>query len=254
VRRFTSGSAKRVSLHRVNLAIIMPTFKREAYVRRNIRLLNEQVIRHFDGCIQLIVIDNGQTLEAETRPGVRIIHNRNFGGAGGFARGLLEAMQCPEEVTHVLFCDDDILIEPESVRRLYRLLGYLHETTVVGGGMLDMGNKTRLHERGAFLRNMRFNPRKFGHDESQVQSLAAYDLNEAVNYFGWWFFASPLEAFKRSGFPLPYFVRSDDQEFGIRLLKQGWTYVTLLGCAVWHDNSKRRMPRRWITMSCATVI
>lgn len=38
----------------------------------------------------ILVIDNGRTIEQKNTDRLRIIHNPNFGGSGGFARGLIE--------------------------------------------------------------------------------------------------------------------------------------------------------------------
>ncbi|MGZ8249926.1 MAG: glycosyltransferase family 2 protein [Methylomagnum sp.] len=72
------------------LAVIMPTFKREAYVRRNIELLSREVLGRCSGQVELFVIDNGRTLSLKSLPGASVIPNNNYGGAGGFARGVLE--------------------------------------------------------------------------------------------------------------------------------------------------------------------
>ncbi len=217
------------------LAIIMPTYKREIYVRRNIALLSKKVISLSKNQIRLFVVDNGQTLNQDSFNGVTIIPNPNYGGTGGFARGVLAAMDDKDGFTHVLFCDDDVLIEPESVQRLYVLLGYIDDKTVVGGGMLNMREKHLVHEVGAYAYGTKFKPRKHLFDVSDISRLIDYDKLEVVNYYAWWFFAAPLKAFSDHGLPMPFFVYGDDIEFGIRLQQAGWKMTSLLGSAVWHD-------------------
>lgn len=56
---------------------------------------------------------------------ITIHPNKNVGGAGGFTRGMIESMEQPEDITHVLLMDDDVIILPESIRRMYYLLSML---------------------------------------------------------------------------------------------------------------------------------
>jgi galactofuranosylgalactofuranosylrhamnosyl-N-acetylglucosaminyl-diphospho-decaprenol beta-1,5/1,6-galactofuranosyltransferase len=222
------------------LAIIMPTFKRENYVRRNIDLLGQDVLKRYAGQIELFVIDNGRTLSLEAPSGARIIPNRNHGGAGGFARGVLEVTQAKPAFSHVVFCDDDVLIEPESILRLFALLAYLDGKSVVGGGMLKMSNKNILHECGGFTRGMYYFRRKPDADLGEISEVIEYDRRDAANYFAWWLFATPLKAFDEVGYPMPFFVRGDDQEFGKRLVDNQWKMVSLTGCAVWHEEFEKK--------------
>ena len=226
--------------HDVHLTIVMPTFKRESYVTKNLALLSEEVLATKKGLIRLLIIDNGQTLGSVVPPfGVRIVPNKNFGGSGGFARGVIEALD--GETTHLLFCDDDILLEPESVLRLQSLLGYVDEKTVVGGGMIFFSKMTKLCEIGARHESLVVDLCHNSLDLTQKMSLVSYDLPKDMNYFGWWFFACSRQAFEKEGFPLPFFVRSDDIEFGLRLVERGYTMISLLGLAVWHEDFDRKI-------------
>lgn len=220
----------------VTLTIIMPTFKREEYLRKNIRLISENILAKHQDCVHLLVIDNGQTLDPKKTPeGVRIIPNLNYGGSGGFARGVLETME-EKWATHVLFCDDDILIEPETVLRLRSLMGYLDEKSVVGGGMMQLSQKHILQEIGAYYECLQFSICNHLLDLTQKKSLIQYDLPyDKANYFGWWFFSCTLKTFIEEGLPFPFFVRSDDIEFGERLKQKNYKMVSLLGIGVWHE-------------------
>ncbi|MHB1605936.1 MAG: glycosyltransferase family 2 protein [Leptospirales bacterium] len=220
----------------VTLTIIMPTFKRESYLWKNIRLISENILSKHQDCVQLLVIDNGQTIDPQKAPeGVRIIPNLNYGGSGGFARGVLETIESGFS-THVLFCDDDILIEPETVLRLSALWGYLDEKSVVGGGMMNLSQKHILQEIGAYYECLHFSLCNHLLDLTLQKSLIQYDLpNDRMNYFGWWFFSCTLKTFIEEGLPFPFFVRSDDIEFGERLAEKNYRMISLLGIGVWHE-------------------
>ena len=226
--------------HAVHLTIVMPTFRRESYVTKNLALLSEEVLSVKEGLISLLVVDNGQTLGSIVPPpGVRIVPNQNFGGSGGFARGVLETMD--DQTTHLLFCDDDILIEPESVIRLHSLMGYVDEKAIIGGGMIFFSKMTELCEIGAHHEFLKLTLCNNGLDLTQKKSLAIYDSPKDMNYFGWWFFGCSKKVFENEGLPLPFFVRSDDIEFGLRLVERGYTMISLLGIGVWHEDFNRKV-------------
>ena len=52
---------------------------------------------------------------------IDIIQNMNAGGAGGFTRGMIEIMNRKEKegYSHVLLMDDDAIIQPDLLVRLY---------------------------------------------------------------------------------------------------------------------------------------
>ena len=75
--------------------------------------------------MRLQVVDNARNLELEPTNAVvtTVVPNRNLGGAGGFARGLME-LRDEGWATHVLFMDDDVTFEPEIVARIIALLSF----------------------------------------------------------------------------------------------------------------------------------
>ena len=97
----------------------------------------------------MLVIDNGRTLDAETLSGdgVRVFPNKNVGGAGGFARGMIEAMRLEKPATHVLLMDDDVQISTESLKRTYQLLSIVNDEykdSYVSGAMMSYERQKRV--------------------------------------------------------------------------------------------------------------
>ena len=74
---------------------VITTFKRDDAVQSTSDRLgvyfqeNEDIADLF----QLLVIDNGGDTDEISFSRGRVIKNKNYGGAGGFSRGLLEAME-----------------------------------------------------------------------------------------------------------------------------------------------------------------
>lgn len=87
----------------VRMALIMTTFKRETYVKKNMEKILT-ILPEYDGRINFIIVDNGKSLNTDpVPPEVTVLPNGNFGGSGGFGRGLLEALDDPKKFTHFLF-------------------------------------------------------------------------------------------------------------------------------------------------------
>ncbi|MGH8460793.1 MAG: glycosyltransferase family 2 protein [Stenotrophobium sp.] len=228
------------------LAIVMPTYKREAYARRNIDLISQHVLKNAGGACRLYVIDNGHSLNLPPIEGVELIQNRNYGGSGGFARGVLEAYSSSLAFTHVLFCDDDVLIEPQSINRLRTLLGYVGQDTVISGGMLKMASRQVLHEKSANVVGMRFSSNRGNDDITKIEAVARYDEPGYSTFCGWWFVCYPLIMGEEQFLPFPFFVGWDDVEMGRRCNRANLRTVSLLGVAVWHEEfEKKDTTWRW---------
>lgn len=70
----------------------------------------------------------------------QVIPNDNVGGAGGFTRGMITAMEQNPKATNILLMDDDVAVSPESIKRTYNLLRILkpeHREDMISGAMLN---------------------------------------------------------------------------------------------------------------------
>lgn len=144
----------------VKIGIAICTFKREPFIEKNLRILNETILNNpaspLHGHLEVFVADNGQSLDRErlSSDKIHINPNRNLGGAGGFTRDLIEIMTHNEElcVTHALLMDDDIVIEPEALVKTYQILTLLkdeYEDAFIGGAMLRLDKQAIQVESGA---------------------------------------------------------------------------------------------------------
>ena len=166
---------------------------------------------------------------------LRVVEQGNYGGAGGFGRGLLEALDDPA-VTHVAFLDDDVRLEPEGLLRMAAFYALAREPLCLGGHMLDGVHPTALYESGAVLRDswdvLALNHRL---DLRSREVLTGLLDVQGVHYSGWWFFGFPKSLVAGHGMPLPCFIRGDDVEWGMRLYERGVPTVSLPGVGIWHE-------------------
>ena len=218
----------------VKLGITICTFKREKYLLPNLdklKLLTKQ-----NDNINIMVIDNGRTLDEICSDKLQIIHNPNFGGSGGFTRGLIE--QANQNVnTHVILMDDDIVIELSSIDRLYSMLKHLkieHQEKFFGGAMLRLDKPTIQYENTAQWNKIKI--KTFGRD-IDLSNKSLLCKNEHIpktpnQYAAWWFCCIPIKVVKEIGYPLPIFIKGDDMEYSIRNNRD---ILTMNGVGVWHE-------------------
>ncbi len=231
----------------VELALCTTTFKREEFIERNISLIKDRILasdepiaRHF--CMH--VVDNGRTLDisALEAPGVAIHPNKNAGGAGGFARGMIEALRQTPKATHVLLMDDDVIVSPESILRTYNLLSLVtdeYAEAFLSGAMMNMDEcDVRWEDLGYVAPDARFYPLK---ERAHMGVLHDMVENEALeppdggimgqHYAAWWYCVIPVPVIEHNGLPLPIFVRCDDVEYSLRCKPR---FMSMNGICVWH--------------------
>ncbi len=221
----------------VRLGVSITTFNRQEYVLKTIdRLVNlEATEPSVNGHLQVVVVDNARNLQPQL-PGsapVRVLPNPNLGGAGGFARGLIE-FRDKGWSTHVVFMDDDVSMEPESIVRAISLFAFATSPDLcIHGAMLSEEQPWMQFEAGSSYDFKAVYPlRAIGRDiDLRSRSEVVRDrLEPEIDYSAWWFTAFPMHLGAQN--PLPVFVRGDDVAYG--LLHTGRNTVTLNGIAVWH--------------------
>ncbi len=232
------------AIRSVRLALATTTFKKEAYVIPNIQAIKDSLGACSDpiaGKFHMFVVDNGRTLPAVELSDelVTVIPNNNVGGAGGFARGMISALEEESSFSHVLLMDDDVRMSPESIKRTFNLLSLVSDTyrdAFINGAMLKLSEPDVQYEDVAHvLNNGQFDRCK---GSLRMTSLADIALNETVDvevpnaYGAWWYSCIPLETVRKKGLPLPVFVRCDDVEYGMRCDP---IYMCMNGICVWHE-------------------
>ncbi|WP_298037698.1 glycosyltransferase [uncultured Microbacterium sp.] len=190
-----------------------------------------QLVTEQDG-YDAVAADLGETLQ--------VIRQPNLGGSGGFARGMHEALQRPES-DFVQLLDDDVLIEPESLRRSIVFGQYSTNPTLVGGHMFDLLDRPKLHgwaevvdEHPFMWRNLY--QEKMAHDfgTSNLRQSTLLHMRMDADYNGWWMCLIPLDAIREVGLSLPAFIKWDDAEFCLRAGEAGFPTVSMPGVALWH--------------------
>lgn len=222
------------------IGISITTFKRETYVKKTISVLRD--IQKENDWLDILVVDNGRTLEPKDEKNFRIVHNRNFGGSGGFTRGMIEYVE-KGSADYVLLMDDDIVLEPSAVLRTRSLLCGIKEEykeSFLAGAMFFMERPTVQHENTAHWKGCVTRIHHKDLDCIQVKCLAANETDSfhPNGYAGWWYCAIPVERIRAIGYPIPAFIKSDDMEYGIR---NGREILSMNGIGVWHESFDQKL-------------
>lgn len=235
----------------VELALCTTTFKKEEYIKRNIDLIKTEIFgtdNAISDHFHMHVIDNGRTLNiAELEgQGVSIHPNPNVGGAGGFARGMIEALEQSPKATHVLLMDDDVLVSSESIIRTFNLCALANDEykdAFISGAMMNMDEPNLRWEEMGFMS-------KEGYCKS-LKPIARMDVlhdvvdnetfdipsympgceDQEQHYAAWWYCTIPVSQIEQHGLPMPIFVRFDDVEYSLRCKPK---FVTMNGICIWH--------------------
>ncbi len=168
---------------------------------------------------------------------LRYITQANLGGAGGFTRGMYEITEVQaEHHANILFMDDDIVLEPESIIRLTAFANSARQPIIVGAQMLYALHPKRLHTGAEFadlagLEAGKVVPGALWNTDMTEENQ---ELRVDAVYNAWWSAILPSEIVSATGYPLPVFFQWDDIEYGYRARENGFATVTLPGAGVWH--------------------
>ena len=227
----------------VTLSLATTTCRKEEFIKKNVQLLKDELLgenSEIRDNFYVHVVDNGRTLAKEEIDGFHVtLHpNKNVGGSGGFARGMIESMHQTPEATHVLLMDDDVLVLPESIRRTYTLLTVLKpewQDAFKSGAMLEFGAMNIQHEDiGTVLPHGEYCPARNIMDQCWLGNVLNTNFeitNKQNQYAAWWYCCIPIPLIKKTKLPLPLFVRVDDIEYSLRTKTK---FMSMTSFCVWH--------------------
>ena len=235
-----------------SIAVGMPTFNRPTDAVKTLAALGADplVLEKISAVIipdqgTRKVVDEPGFAEAAAVLGDRLaIHDQpNLGGSGGYSRVMYEALKTTD-AQFIVYMDDDIEIEPDSILRALAFARFAKSPVLVGGQMLNLQERSHLHvmgevvDRSIFMWSAAPNV-EYDHDFAK-KPLRDRDTSKLlhrridVDFNGWWTCVIPRRVAEELGQPLPLFLKWDDAEYGLRAKAAGYPTVTLPGAAVWH--------------------
>jgi galactofuranosylgalactofuranosylrhamnosyl-N-acetylglucosaminyl-diphospho-decaprenol beta-1,5/1,6-galactofuranosyltransferase len=238
-----------------SLAVAITTFNRQEACLRQLGALAEAARAggSLDGVLgRVIVVDQGTTPLGDSAEfqevldsfagRLTVIRQQNLGGSGGFTRGLHEGLK-DSRITHVALLDDDALAQPEGLAYAWAFAQAARQPTLVGGHMFDAAAPTTLYRLGEVMDSTRFTwtslpgtPINTDLAHTPVNAHRWLGPAYSVDFQPWWLCLVPRVAVEAIGLPMPFFLKWDDVEFGLRAKAGGFASVVLPGAVVWHDS------------------
>jgi galactofuranosylgalactofuranosylrhamnosyl-N-acetylglucosaminyl-diphospho-decaprenol beta-1,5/1,6-galactofuranosyltransferase len=234
---------------RAAVAVGTPTFNRPADCVATLTAIGEDPLV-LEAITAVIVPDQG-TKKVRDEPGfeqaaavlgdkLKIIDQPNLGGSGGYARIMYEALE-HTDCEQILYMDDDILLEPDSVLRAVAFSRYARSPMLVGGQMLSLQARSQLStmgevvDRGTFLwRNAPGTEPHHDLADEPLRQTPWLHRRTDVDYNAWWMCLIPRSIAEEIGLPLPLFIKWDDAEYGLRARAKGYRTATVPGIGIWH--------------------
>lgn len=224
-----------------DIALISCTYKREEYIKKNVRYIADESAKN-NLPVTVIIVDNGGTLNSDDFPeDAVLIHNINNGGSGGFSVGMQRASQM-KRFTHFINMDDDVSFDFLSFQKLYMLLKYLkpqYRDIAVSGSMLFSDEPYIQFEAGGYF-DKSGKQKGYGYlfDLSSRRGIIDNEADNKINYGGWWFMCIPMKCVDDGALPLPFFIKYDDVEYSLRCRLR---VITLNGIGVWHERFENKL-------------
>lgn len=235
---YISENIRNVNKNKVDLALVMCTYKREKYVQKFLdsfsRIINENFIKKR---MKVYIVDNAKTLNISEIPeNVKIFKNKNYGGAGGFTRGIIEAVR--DNATNILLMDDDIEIEESILERLLTFLIIMkkeYKEYFIGGSMLIKEKPEIQSEKVGVWKKYRNISIGKNKNLTNDKEILINEIEEKVDlkYAAWWFCCFSVDNVKKRGLPSPFFIKGDDVEYSLR---NNSNIINLNGLSVWHED------------------
>ncbi len=229
--------------------IAMTTFNMpDECLKQARRFLSEPEV--FGRLAEVLIMDQGtrhvvdepdyEEVNAALGGKLRVIEQPNLGGSGGYSRGMSEMLAKPGS-DYVILLDDDAEIETEGALRAINFADHCLRPTIVGGQMLNLHERTILHSMGETVDSYRFWWDSVSGDVAEIdlaqrtiRTDPALNRRVDVRYNGWWMCLIPKTVASEIGLSLPFFIKWDDAEYGLRAAEQGFPTVSMPGVAVWH--------------------
>jgi galactofuranosylgalactofuranosylrhamnosyl-N-acetylglucosaminyl-diphospho-decaprenol beta-1,5/1,6-galactofuranosyltransferase len=236
-----------------NIAVGIPTFNRPADCVNALTALTSDPL--VDQVIGAVIVPDQGTAKVREHPGFPAvaaalgnrlaIHDQpNLGGSGGYSRVMYEALK-NTDCQQILFMDDDIRIEPDSILRVLAMHRFAKSPMLIGGQMLNLQEPSHLHVMGEVVDRSIFMwtaapHAEYDHDFAECPLSGNNPRSNLlhrridVDFNGWWTCMIPRQVAEELGQPLPLFIKWDDADYGLRAAERGYPTATLPGAAVWH--------------------
>src|SRR3954470_19752521 len=204
---------------RANVAVGIPTFNRPADCINALAALTSDPL--VDEVIGAVIVSDQGTSKAVDHSGFAAaaaplgnrlsLHNQpNLGGSGGYSRVMYEALK-NTDCEQILFMDDDIRVEPDSILRALAMSRFAKTPMLVGGQMLNLQDPAHLHVMGEMVDAENFmwtgavnteydhNFAKYPLSDEEHERSRLLHRRIDVDFNGWWMCMIPRQGGRGRG-------------------------------------------------------
>ena len=234
------------------ITVGIPTFNRPGDAVAALAALTSDPL--VDSVIDAVIMPDQGTKLVKDEPGYteaaaalgdrfHLFKQGNLGGSGGYSRIMYEALRLTDS-PYVLYMDDDIQIEPDSILRALAFSRFAKTPMLVGGQMLNLQDRSHLHCMGEVINrhNFMWTAAPFVEYDHNFAKYPLRDRENSKNLHrridvegnGWWTCMIPRACAEEIGLPMPLFIKWDDWEYALRAGKAGYPTATVPGIAIWH--------------------
>lgn len=216
-----------------NVGIVICNYNKCEYLRNCIDSILNSNFTDYD----LYVVDNHSEddsvamLKELFGSKLTIIENEvNLGGSGGFNTGLKRALE--KDYPYLMCVDNDIVMEPNNLEKLYRFLESHDNVGIVGSKICRMDVKDRLQELGADIDFLSCNIKPLYKNCLDNQFLP---IIQYCDYVPACSLMIRREVIDKIGLmPEENFIYWDDMEWGYRAKLAGYQVAALREAKVYH--------------------
>lgn len=190
--------------------------------------------------LETVLVDNASTDGTVERvrltyPDVHILkHEENLGGSGGFNAGMRWVLSNRPSADYLWLLDNDVLVPPESLDMLVRVLESHPDAAVCGSKILDQQNPEDLIEIGAYIDYRRGDILQ---NRGTPQQQRGTNSIEEVDYVAACSLLVRTSAVKNVGlWHEDFFIYWDDMEWGVRFKTFGYKVLATHDSVVFHPS------------------
>lgn len=219
--------------NQVSLAYCICSYNRENYISSFVKNIATYFLENKD--ISFYIAINGEPYSIAFPENFEVLNNRNLGGAGGFTKAMVAALENKNH-THIILGDDDISIDKNSINKTLAILKGIkpeYSDYFISGAMLSADENWLQYERNASLSKTGF-IHHGAYEDTRSWDVAYYSAIVPAHpgIAGWWYCCIPIKVINEYNLPIPVFVRGDDVEYSIRCSKN---ILSFNGICVWHE-------------------
>ena len=191
--------------------------------------------------LKILVVDNGGTLapgKMPNDPRLLFVPQENLGCTSGVMRALTIARDLNTDF--MVIADDDIVLPPEMLYRLFIFQIVSNRPISVGAGMLTLQNPDMLWEKGSQVLSSGLNALKPLHKRTHLgnpENINSLFKVDNPDYTALWLMSAPTS---RLSFLPAFFIYYEDVLQGLLLKKNGVQIVVPPHIFLWHATLEKR--------------